>query len=70
MRTDARRSVDSGRAKCPACGGRLRPGSVYGGKELTMVFQDNEEERFVQALACGGCRQVRLVVDYDTDVEE
>lgn len=55
---------------CSVCGGRVRRGSLYGERELTAVFQDNDEERFVQALVCVHCGVVKLAVDYDTDVED
>jgi len=44
-------------------------GSLYGESEMTMVFHDDEEERFVQALVCGECGVVKLAIDCDTDVE-
>ena len=55
---------------CSVCGGRMRRGALYGESELTIVFHDGDEERFVQALVCVGCGVVRLAIDYDTDVED
>jgi uncharacterized OB-fold protein len=55
---------------CSLCGGRTRLGSLHGETELTMLFQDSDEERFVQALVCVDCRVVKLKVDYDTEVED
>jgi len=55
---------------CDACGGRMRDGVLFADQEMTIVFSDNNEERFVQVLACGRCGQVRLVVDFETDVQE
>jgi hypothetical protein len=54
---------------CPACQGQLRPGILFADRELTMIFTDNDEERFVEVWACTDCGQVQLVVDFDTDVE-
>lgn len=45
-------------------------GALYGESELTIVFHDGAEERFVQALVCVGCGVVKLAIDYDTDVED
>jgi hypothetical protein len=54
---------------CAFCGGRLRKGSLVADKELTIIFADTREERFVSARACRDCGQVALVVDFDTEVE-
>jgi len=54
---------------CAACEGPMRNGLLFSDKELTILFPDNNEERFVQALACTRCGEVRLVVDFATDVE-
>jgi hypothetical protein len=56
-------------AGCPNCGGALRPGTLVGEKELTVIFSDNQEERFVKVNACSKCGQVSLVVDFETDVQ-
>jgi|SRR5215471_434019 len=56
-------------ANCFVCGGRLRGGTLVAEKELTIVFSDNREERFVRVMACVQCGQLSLSVDYDTDVE-
>ena len=55
---------------CLICGGRLRTGSLVAEKELTVVFSDNHEERFVRANACTQCGQLSLVVDFETDVQQ
>ena|SRR5215831_12182220 len=55
---------------CPACKGRLRPGLLFADRELTIIFTDNNEERFVEVWACTDCGQVQLIADFDTDVEE
>lgn len=54
---------------CENCGGAMRSGLLFSEKELTILFPDNNEERFVQALACTGCGYIRLTVDLDTEVE-
>jgi hypothetical protein len=55
--------------ECPNCGGAQRPGTLVGEKELTVIFSDNQEERFVKVNACSKCGQVSLVVDFETDVQ-
>ena len=54
---------------CAACGGELRSGYLFAQKEITVLFADNNEERFVDVQACGRCGRVQLAVDYETDVE-
>jgi hypothetical protein len=56
-------------APCGNCGGMMRSGLLFADKELSIVFGDNNEERFVQALACTACGDIRLVVDLETEVE-
>jgi hypothetical protein len=59
-------------APCDVCRGAMRPGILFADKEVTMLFQDSEqgeEERFVQAFACSICGEVRLVVDFHTEIE-
>ena len=56
-------------APCASCGGRMRSGLLFADRELSILFSDNNEERFVQALACTSCGQVRLVADLETEVE-
>jgi hypothetical protein len=53
---------------CLLCGGRLRTGTLVAEKELTIIFGDMHEERFVRVNACTQCGQLLLVVDYETDV--
>lgn len=62
-------SVDPMSSTCLLCGGRTRAGTLVGEKELTIVFSDNREERFIKVNACTQCGQVLLVADYDTDVQ-
>jgi uncharacterized protein (DUF2225 family) len=37
---------------------------------MTVVFSDNNEERFVELEACPKCGHARLTVDFETDVAE
>ena len=62
--------LDSHGSTCPTCRGPLRYGTLVGEKELTIVFVDNREERFVRVSACGQCGQLSLMVDYETDVQK
>ena len=55
---------------CVFCGGPVAPGTLVAEKELTVVFSDNQEERFVRAKVCTRCGQVSLVVDFETDVQQ
>ena len=54
---------------CGNCGGAMRSGLLFSDKELTILFTDNNEERFVHAFACPSCGVLRLAVDLETDVE-
>ena len=54
---------------CQICNGEMRSGVLFASKEVTVFFSDTNEERFVEVLACNQCGQVKMVVDYDTDVE-
>jgi len=54
---------------CGNCGGAMRRGLLFADKELTILFSDSNEERFVNAVACTACGDVRLTVDLETDVE-
>jgi hypothetical protein len=38
-------------------------------RSIVVLFADNNEERFVDVLACKQCGRVQLMVDYETDVE-
>jgi hypothetical protein len=55
---------------CVFCGGPLMAGTLVAEKELTVVFSDNHEERFVKVNVCTWCRQLSLIVDFDTDVQQ
>lgn len=54
---------------CGNCGEVMRPGLLFADKELTILFSDSNEERFVQAFVCTACGDVRLVADLETEVE-
>lgn len=56
-------------APCRDCGGVMRSGLLFADKELTMLFNDDNEERSVQAFACMACGAVRLAIDLETEVE-
>src|SRR4030095_13495815 len=56
-------------APCASCGGGIGAGLLFADRELSIVFSDNNEERFVQAFACTSCGYVRLVTDLETEVE-
>lgn len=55
---------------CNICGGAMRRGALFADREITVYFDDTEEERFVEVTVCGACGNVRMVVDLDTDVQE
>lgn len=63
------KKLDESLLACPVCHSKMRTGYLYGQKEVIIMFTDNSEERFVEVLACSGCGQVRLLVDYETKVE-
>jgi hypothetical protein len=54
---------------CAVCRGKMRVGNLFAGKEITILFPDENEERFVDVLACEQCGQIKMVVDYETNVE-
>ena len=55
---------------CDICGGSMRRGALFADREMTIYFDDTDEERFVEAVVCSACGNLRLVVDLDTDVQE
>jgi len=61
--------VVAGVSRCLLCDGTLRPGVLMGEKELTVIFADNKEERFVKVSACTECGHIALFVDKTTDVQ-
>ena len=54
---------------CKQCGAEARLAYLFTDREITLVFSDNSEERFLEVHACAKCGHVRLEVDYETDVE-
>ena len=55
---------------CSVCGGMMRRAALFADREITVYFDDTEEERFLEAEVCSACGNVRLMVDLDTDVQE
>jgi hypothetical protein len=53
---------------CNICGAAMRSGYLQSKEEVTVFFTDRSEERFLEVLACSRCGQVRMRVDYQTDV--
>jgi hypothetical protein len=68
-KVEGRGSLDSRGLLCPTCGGRIRSGTLIAEKELSIIFNDNREERFVKVTACSQCGQLSLTVDYDEEVQ-
>lgn len=70
--SDAADTTISGKSllPCELCGGAMRVGQMFADRELTIFFPDDDEERFVQAIACNDCGHVRLLVDFETEIEE
>ena len=66
---DADSSVVAEGNACGNCGGPMRSALLFADRELSILFADNNEERFVQAFACTSCGNIRLVVDLQTEVE-
>ncbi len=59
--------LDASGLVCLACGGQMREGTLVTEKQLTIIFADNKEERFVRVDACSRCGLLSLVVDYERD---
>ena len=55
---------------CELCGGAMRVGQLFADRELTIFFPDDDEDRFVQAVTCNDCGHIRLLVDFETDIEQ
>jgi hypothetical protein len=58
-------STDEQSARCRICGGSMRSGLLSTEKELMIIFTDDGEERYLDALACMECGEVRFVVDFE-----
>jgi hypothetical protein len=56
------------RDTCPSCNGPLRVGTLAAEKELTIVFSDNREERFLLVSVCSRCGLLSMAVDLETEV--
>jgi hypothetical protein len=48
----------------------LRAATLVAEKELTVIFSDNREERFVRVMACAQCGQITLIADYENEVAQ
>jgi hypothetical protein len=57
------------RGGCPSCNGPLRVATLAAEKEVTIVFSDNREERFVLVSVCGQCGLISMAVDLETEVQ-
>ena len=55
---------------CASCGGQTRFGLLLAESEITIIFSDTDEQRFVEAYACLRCGRVQLMVDLETDVDQ
>ena len=55
-------------SRCRICGGSMRSGLISAEKELMIMFIDDGEERYLDALVCTECGEMRIVVDFETDV--
>src|SRR6267142_5530516 len=51
--------------RCPNCSSMMRAAILFADKELTLVFTDDNQERFVQAFGCTACGEVRLALDLE-----
>lgn len=65
--SECRSTVEPG-SRCRSCGGSMRSGLLSTEKELMIIFTDDGAERYLDALACTDCGEVRFVVDFGTDV--
>ncbi|HEU4388877.1 MAG TPA: zinc ribbon domain-containing protein [Blastocatellia bacterium] len=68
--TPVRHTEERGAVICQFCGSTMRRGELFSDREVTAVLADPQEERFINLFVCRGCGQVRLFVDYETDVEQ
>jgi hypothetical protein len=53
---------------CLSCGGRMRDATLVAEREVSVIFSDNREERFIKAKVCSQCGHVSLIVDYENEV--
>lgn len=54
---------------CTACAVDMRAGTLVADSELTVIFGDDSEERFVNLFACPKCGRIDLFVDFEVDVQ-
>lgn len=55
---------------CMSCGAGMRLGYLFTERETTIIFADNNEQRFVEMHVCPRCGNVKIAVDMETEVEE
>lgn len=55
---------------CVLCGAAMRLGYLFTEREVTIVFADNNEQHFVEVHTCPKCGNLRIIIDYETEVEE
>ena len=55
---------------CAVCGGQMRLGLLLAESEITIIFSDTDEQRFVEVYACVRCGRVQMIVDLETDVDQ
>jgi len=55
---------------CEKCGGKARRGTLFENREIIFLFDDIEEQRFLNVIACRSCGHVKVNVDLATDVED
>ena len=55
---------------CAVCGGQMRLGILMAESEITIIFSDNDEQRFVEVYACVRCGRVQMMIDLETDVDQ
>jgi rubrerythrin len=55
---------------CEKCGERARHGVLFENREIIFLFDDVEERRFVDVVACRSCGHVKINVDLKTEIED
>lgn len=53
---------------CDDCGGALTPAQLFGESEIIVYLIEKKADRFLRVTACTQCGQVRLSVDFVTDI--
>jgi hypothetical protein len=54
---------------CSVCGGAVRAAMLMAEREVTVVFADSEEQRFLNLNVCTQCGRAEFVVDLESEVE-